>query len=201
MISRLRLAAAVGVTTVVALVSASPALSITNGVPDGTKHPNLGLLAIEHDGVKDVAHRGGTRPSAASTRKGTPVRSAPSTRNAARASRHARVVRLAPIQRGAWDGQACRGVMLGARASSRETPSCARDSSSVVGPRSGGPSDWAPIQRRRRRLLGDGGPGRGMPCVVLALPAGRSHLSTAALSSSDRRCAPKRVAGAPSTTL
>ena len=54
MISRLRMAAAVGVTTVAALVSASPALAIVNGVPDGTDHPNVGLLAIEHDGVKDA---------------------------------------------------------------------------------------------------------------------------------------------------
>jgi Trypsin len=54
MISRLRMAAAVGMTTVAALVSASPALAIDNGVPDGTNHPNVGLLAIEHDGVKDA---------------------------------------------------------------------------------------------------------------------------------------------------
>ena len=52
--SRLRWAATVGVTTVAALVSASPALAITNGVPDGTNHPNVGLLAIEHDGIKDA---------------------------------------------------------------------------------------------------------------------------------------------------
>ena len=54
MITRLRMAAAVGVTTVAALVSAAPALAIVNGVPDGTDHPNVGLLAIEHDGVKDA---------------------------------------------------------------------------------------------------------------------------------------------------
>jgi hypothetical protein len=54
MTSRLRMAAAVGLTTVAALVSAAPALAITNGVPDGTNHPNVGLLAIEHDGVKDA---------------------------------------------------------------------------------------------------------------------------------------------------
>jgi hypothetical protein len=48
------MAAAVGLTTVAALVSASPALAIDNGVPDGTNHPNVGLLAIEHDGVKDA---------------------------------------------------------------------------------------------------------------------------------------------------
>jgi Trypsin len=54
MISRLRMAAAVGLATVAALVSASPALAIDNGVPDGTDHPNVGLLAIEHDGVKDA---------------------------------------------------------------------------------------------------------------------------------------------------
>ena len=54
MTSRLRMAAAVGLTTVAALVSASPALAIANGVPDGTNHPNVGLLAIEHDGVKDA---------------------------------------------------------------------------------------------------------------------------------------------------
>jgi Trypsin len=53
MTSRLRMAAAVAVTTVAALVSASPALAIDNGVPDGTNHPNVGLLAIEHDGVKE----------------------------------------------------------------------------------------------------------------------------------------------------
>ena len=38
---------------VAALVSASPALAITNGVADGTDHPNVGLLAIEHDGIKE----------------------------------------------------------------------------------------------------------------------------------------------------
>jgi hypothetical protein len=54
MISRLRMAAAVGMTTVAALVSASPALAIDNGVPDGTNHPYAGLLAIEHDGIKDA---------------------------------------------------------------------------------------------------------------------------------------------------
>ena len=54
MTSRIRLAAAVGLTTVAALVSASPVLAIDNGVPDGTNHPNVGLLAIEHDGVKDA---------------------------------------------------------------------------------------------------------------------------------------------------
>jgi hypothetical protein len=48
------MAAAVGVTTAAALVSAAPALAIDNGVPDGTNHPNAGLLAIEHDGVKDA---------------------------------------------------------------------------------------------------------------------------------------------------
>ena len=46
--------AAVAMTTVAALVSAAPALAIDNGVPDGTNHPNVGLLAIEHDGVKDA---------------------------------------------------------------------------------------------------------------------------------------------------
>ena len=46
--------AAVAATTVAALMSASPALAIDNGVPDGTNHPNAGLLAIEHDGVKDA---------------------------------------------------------------------------------------------------------------------------------------------------
>jgi len=54
MISRLRVAAAVGVTTVAALVSAAPAPAIDNGVPDGTNHPNVGLLAIEHDGIQDA---------------------------------------------------------------------------------------------------------------------------------------------------
>ncbi len=54
MTSRLRKAAAVALTTVAALVSASPALAIDNGVPDGTNHPNVGLLAIEHDGIKDA---------------------------------------------------------------------------------------------------------------------------------------------------
>ncbi len=54
MTSRLRMAAAVGLTTVAALVSAPPALAMINGVPDGTDHPNVGLLAIEHDGIKDA---------------------------------------------------------------------------------------------------------------------------------------------------
>ena len=54
MTSRLLRGGGVGVTTVAALVSASPALAIVNGVPDGTNHPNVGLLAIEHDGVKDA---------------------------------------------------------------------------------------------------------------------------------------------------
>jgi hypothetical protein len=54
MISRVRLAAAVGMTTVAALVSASPALAIGNGVPDGTDHPNVGLLAIDHDGIREA---------------------------------------------------------------------------------------------------------------------------------------------------
>ena len=54
MTSRLRLAAAVGVTTVAALVSASPALAIGNGVPDDTDHPNVGLLAVAHDGIKEA---------------------------------------------------------------------------------------------------------------------------------------------------
>ena len=54
MISRVRWAAAVGVTTVAALVSASPALAIGNGVPDGTDHPNVGLVAVEHDGIKEA---------------------------------------------------------------------------------------------------------------------------------------------------
>jgi hypothetical protein len=48
------MAAAVGMTTVVALVSASPAVAIVNGVPDGTNHPNAGLFAIEHDGIKEA---------------------------------------------------------------------------------------------------------------------------------------------------
>jgi hypothetical protein len=52
MTSRLRMAAAVGLTTVAALVSASPALAIGNGVPDGTNHPNVGHLAVEDDGIK-----------------------------------------------------------------------------------------------------------------------------------------------------
>jgi hypothetical protein len=37
-----------------ASASASPALAIVNGVPDGTDHPSVGLLALEHDGVKDA---------------------------------------------------------------------------------------------------------------------------------------------------
>ena len=53
MTSRLRMAAAVALTTVAALVSASPALAIDNGVPDGTNHPNVGLLALEPDGIKE----------------------------------------------------------------------------------------------------------------------------------------------------
>ena len=58
MTSRLRLATAVAVTTVAALVSALPASAIDNGVPDGTNHPNVGLIAIEHDGVKDAGCSG-----------------------------------------------------------------------------------------------------------------------------------------------
>ena len=46
--------AAVAATTVATLGSAAPALAIDNGVPDGTNHPNAGLLAIEHHGVKDA---------------------------------------------------------------------------------------------------------------------------------------------------
>ena len=53
MITRLSVAA-VAVSTVAALVSAAPALAIDNGVPDGTNHPDAGLLAIEHDGVMDA---------------------------------------------------------------------------------------------------------------------------------------------------
>ena len=52
--SRFTVAAAVAATTVAALVGAAPALAIDNGVPDGTNHPNAGLLAIDHDGVKDA---------------------------------------------------------------------------------------------------------------------------------------------------
>ena len=52
--SRFTAAAAVAATAVAALASAAPALAIDNGVPDGTDHPNAGLLAIEHDGVKDA---------------------------------------------------------------------------------------------------------------------------------------------------
>ena len=52
--SRFKVAAAIAATTAAALVSAGPALAIDNGVPDGTNHPNAGLLAIEHDGVKDA---------------------------------------------------------------------------------------------------------------------------------------------------
>lgn len=39
MISPTRLAAAVGVATATVFVSASPALAIDNGVPDGNAHP------------------------------------------------------------------------------------------------------------------------------------------------------------------
>ena len=46
--------AAVAATTVAALAIASPARAIDNGVPDGTDHPNVGLLALEHDGVNDA---------------------------------------------------------------------------------------------------------------------------------------------------
>jgi len=52
--SRFMAAAAVAATSIAALASASPALAIDNGVPDGTDHPNVGLLAIEHDGIKDA---------------------------------------------------------------------------------------------------------------------------------------------------
>jgi Trypsin len=58
MTSRLRWAAAVGLTTVAALVSASPALAIDNGVPDGKNHPNVGLITIEHDGIKQASCSG-----------------------------------------------------------------------------------------------------------------------------------------------
>jgi len=54
MTSRLRWAAAVGATTVAARVSASPAAAITNGELDGTRHPAVGLIAVEHDGIKDA---------------------------------------------------------------------------------------------------------------------------------------------------
>jgi hypothetical protein len=54
MTSRRRWAATVGLTTAAVLVSSSPALAISNGVPDGTDHPNAGLIAVEHDGVKDA---------------------------------------------------------------------------------------------------------------------------------------------------
>ena len=54
MTSRLRMAAAVGLTIVAPLVSASPALAIANGVPDGTNHPNVGLLAIEPNGIPEA---------------------------------------------------------------------------------------------------------------------------------------------------
>jgi hypothetical protein len=46
--------AAAAVAIAAALVSASPAFAIDNGVPDGTDHPNVGLLALEHDGIKDA---------------------------------------------------------------------------------------------------------------------------------------------------
>ena len=54
MTSRLRWAATVALTTVAALVGASPAFAITNGELDGTRHPAVGLIAVEHDGVKDA---------------------------------------------------------------------------------------------------------------------------------------------------
>ena len=47
-------AAVAALFAVAALVSASPALAIDNGVPDGTNHPNVGLLALEHDGITDA---------------------------------------------------------------------------------------------------------------------------------------------------
>ena len=47
-------AAIAALAVVAALVSASPALAMINGDPDGTNHPNAGLLAIEHDGIKDA---------------------------------------------------------------------------------------------------------------------------------------------------
>jgi len=41
-----------------ALLRTSPALAISNGVPDGNGHPNVGLFAVEENGVRAVACSG-----------------------------------------------------------------------------------------------------------------------------------------------
>ena len=51
--TKVRLGAVIATLTVAA--SAAPgALAITNGELDGTRHPNVGLFAIEHDGIKEA---------------------------------------------------------------------------------------------------------------------------------------------------
>jgi hypothetical protein len=47
---RLPVALIAAVAAAVALLAASPAFAISNGVPDGDEHPNVGLLTIEEDG-------------------------------------------------------------------------------------------------------------------------------------------------------
>ena len=46
------LALIVALAAVAALLPAAPALAISNGVPDGNRHPYVGLLAIEEDGKR-----------------------------------------------------------------------------------------------------------------------------------------------------
>jgi hypothetical protein len=69
-----RTAPGLGVALIIALAAAtallrvSPALAISNGVPDGNGHPNVGLLAVEEGGVRAGACSG----SYAGARKGFP---------------------------------------------------------------------------------------------------------------------------------
>jgi hypothetical protein len=47
------LGAAIAMLTV-AVAAAPGAQAITGGELDGTRHPNVGLFAIEHDGIKEA---------------------------------------------------------------------------------------------------------------------------------------------------
>ena len=49
-----RLGAVIATLTVAAAAAAPAAQAITNGELDGTRHPNVGLFAIEHDGIKEA---------------------------------------------------------------------------------------------------------------------------------------------------
>jgi Trypsin len=51
--TRLKLGAAIAALTV-AVAAAPGAQAITGGELDGTRHPNVGLFAIEHDGIKEA---------------------------------------------------------------------------------------------------------------------------------------------------